>query len=247
MKAKKWAALTAAFLMLFPTLAMAAGDRELKKGTSGEDVVLIQQRLADLGYVPFRATGKYGDMTQTGVYNFQARNKLPATGVVNDETYQALYSTSPVRWKLNPGIARLVGPRMLKMPEEYGEIIDWAEVDKLNWEFSIIDLNTEKRYTVRRTGGQNHADVQTVDKANTAVFLECFGGAYTWEKRSCLVEVNGKKYAASIFGTPNENNKIPESDMPGSVCLYFSGSKSDVFGVVDEEHNAAVQRAANPV
>ena len=245
---KKFGAAVLALLMLAPALAFAAGS-SYQKGDSGADVVLLQQRLSDLGYVAFRATGKFGDMTKTGVFNFQSRNKLSANGVVDDKTYDALFSTSPVRAALNPGITRLVGPGMAALPEEYGELIDWAEADKLlplDAEATITDLNTGKEYRVRRTGGSNHADVQTVDAASTKTFLECFGGDYTWEKRSCLVEISGKKYAASIFGTPNENNKIPESNMPGSVCLYFAGSKSDVFGIVDEEHNASVLRAANP-
>lgn len=245
---KRTMALLILVLLLIPAMAYAE-DTSLQKGDSGADVVLVQQRLTDLGYIAFRATGRYGDMTETGVRNFQSRNGLSATGRIDSETYDALFSASPARAALNPGITRLVGPGLAAQPEEYGQLLEWSQMDQLipvGSQFTVIDFNTRREYQVQRTGGTNHADVQTVDAASTDTFLQCFGGDYTWEKRPCLVEVDGQVYAASIFGTPNENAQVSGSTMPGSVCLYFSGSRSDILNMVDEEHDANILTAGTP-
>ena len=172
--------------LLFPVSAFAGVLENLpvKKDTAGEDVVVLQQRLIDLGYLHFRATGSFGDMTESAMKAFQKRNDLSATGVVDTATYYALFSKSVVRARAG-SIIRVSGPVTISKPEEYGKLVSWkeiAEIFPLGTEATVTDLYTGYTYTVLRTGGTNHADVQTVGDASNKMFLKSFGGSYTWEK-----------------------------------------------------------------
>jgi peptidoglycan hydrolase-like protein with peptidoglycan-binding domain len=68
------------------------------RGDKGPEVTKIQAKLMSLGYeLPvYGADGDYGDETMTAVENFQRDNKIAMSGVVNTETYNALFSSSAV-------------------------------------------------------------------------------------------------------------------------------------------------------
>ncbi len=74
-----WAALEA---------AKASKTRpELKRGSKGPDVMTLQ------GLLGLAADGGFGPITEQAVRDFQARAKLPQTGVVNDATWEKLYAS----------------------------------------------------------------------------------------------------------------------------------------------------------
>lgn len=43
---------------------------------------------------------------------------------------------------------------------------------------------------------------------------------------------------------PNANDTLKNGQMSGSVCLYFSGSTSDIGNIADVEHAANIAKAA---
>lgn len=63
---------------------------QIKKGNTGQQVVYIQSRLKDMGFVFDRADGRYGRMTEFAVKYFQVCNGLNATGIVDEETYKKM-------------------------------------------------------------------------------------------------------------------------------------------------------------
>ncbi len=244
--------LLAAALLFAPEPARAniIDSLPIKSGDYGSAVVQVQQRLFDLGFLNFRATGRYGSMTKESVKSFQKRNSLSATGIVDEATYTALFSKNARRTALSKSVLRIVGPRTVSVPSEYGKLTDWKEIQEMfavGDTATVKDLYTNKTYQVIRTGGVNHADVQTVGNSSQYTFLKTLGGSYTWEKRPVLVEIQGVKYAASIFGTPNANDAYPSSEMTGSVCLYFYNSASDIGGIPDQEHIKNVYIASTAV
>jgi len=64
--------------------------RNLKIKMSGQDVVMVQQRLRDLGIYGDRADGIYGPSMMGSVKQFQENNGLSPTGIVDRETRKAL-------------------------------------------------------------------------------------------------------------------------------------------------------------
>jgi len=68
-----------------------------QSGDYGDEIVPIQLRLIDLGYLDDEADGGYGSNTETAVKDFQNNNGLIATGIVDQTTYDALFSDSAIK------------------------------------------------------------------------------------------------------------------------------------------------------
>ena len=230
------------------SLGAPEGFQMLMLDSSGPDVFRVQMRLRDLGYLNYRPTGMYKGMTQQAVVEFQKNNGLDSDGRLGELSYDKLFAMDAVRKPLSPGVVPPSGPALTGSAPSPGEAADWSTVVNaaipVDTAFTIIDYNTGKSISVKRTGGTGHADVETVDGDATDVFLECFGGAFTWEKRAVLVKVGETTYAASLLGHTGGEDAISENDMTGHACLYFLGSTSDVMGFADKEHARNVLVAA---
>ncbi|MFI6388176.1 L,D-transpeptidase family protein [Nonomuraea sp. NPDC050540] len=70
--------------------AFAAPKKKLKLGAKGKTVVLLQKRLAELGYRPGKADGRYGGSTLTAIWAFQKVNGIRPTSTISNRTWNAL-------------------------------------------------------------------------------------------------------------------------------------------------------------
>lgn len=73
------------------------GDQPvLQQGSSGAAVTLLQQDLTAAGFGP-AIDGQFGPETLNAVQTFQSQNSLPATGIVDAATWNALaqYGSAP--------------------------------------------------------------------------------------------------------------------------------------------------------
>ena len=66
--------------------------RTLRKNDQGEEVVMLQKALVELGYLTGAQDGIYGTGTQTAVKAFQADHDLDADGIAGKMTQEKLYS-----------------------------------------------------------------------------------------------------------------------------------------------------------
>ncbi len=64
----------------------------LQQGDQNEDVLAMQTRLEELGYLDVEYDGHYGEHTAGCVREFQRVNGLNETGIANDETQRVLFS-----------------------------------------------------------------------------------------------------------------------------------------------------------
>jgi hypothetical protein len=68
----------------------------LARGSQGESVTMLQARLRQLGYFTYpQDTGYFGDATYGAVFTFQAAHGLPANGVADAATVDALNACDP--------------------------------------------------------------------------------------------------------------------------------------------------------
>ena len=231
--------LAAIMLILFPVFTVYADDAQaidfpLEKNDAGANVLIIQNRLKQLGFLHFSPTGKYGDMTVSAVKAFQRRNGLSVTGIADQNTVLTMFSENCIRTANTSIVPVIYGKRQIASVE-HGELHDWVKTVsnafKVGDTATLIDYNTGVEITVQRTGGNNHADVTPL---NPAALVDLFGGGSTWDKRACIIQIDGMRIAASLFGYPNAN---------GEYCLYFSGSTSDVNGLPDAEHQEMLKKA----
>lgn len=64
----------------------------LKKGSKGDDVVLLQQKLIECGALTGSADGDYGNMTANAVSEMQKQFDMEPTGIADNEFQQRLFS-----------------------------------------------------------------------------------------------------------------------------------------------------------
>ena len=85
---KRMISLLLALLLLISACAIA----ELRRGDSGEEVIVLQQMLWDTGFIFEAPDGAFGRNTEKAVKWFQEYALLEQTGVVDDRTADALYA-----------------------------------------------------------------------------------------------------------------------------------------------------------
>ena len=65
----------------------------LREGSSGNDVLTLQQKLKDLGYYTGELTGSYGSLTKEAVRLYQRANDLGSDGIAGPKTLSKLNAT----------------------------------------------------------------------------------------------------------------------------------------------------------
>ncbi|MFZ5969731.1 MAG: LysM peptidoglycan-binding domain-containing protein [Bacillota bacterium] len=155
--------------------------------------------------------------------------------------------------------------------EKYGEYLDWwteaQYVLPIGTEFKIIDFYTSKSFMAKRTTGANHADVEPLTMNDTQMMKEIWGGNLDWNKRPVVIEVNGRKIAASASGMPHAGNDsapggvntdwrsgdygpgynldwIKNNGMDGHFDLHFLNSTTHNTGTIDTKHQENIKIAA---
>jgi len=69
---------------------------DLKHGDKGDEVIRLQERLAELGYFTGRITGKYDASTEKAMKQFQKKNGLASTGKATKMVQRVLYSPDAI-------------------------------------------------------------------------------------------------------------------------------------------------------
>jgi LysM repeat protein len=108
----------------------------------------------------------------------------------------------------------------------------------------VTHVGTGLTFYVKRRGGTNHADCEPLTAADTAVIKQIYGGRFSWNRKPIIVQVGGKKMAASMNGMPHGGSSIKGNNFSGHFCIHFYGSKLHGKGRVDAQHQAMVKVAA---
>lgn len=82
-----------------PDSVMADPSPDLKQPDWGLAVEDLQERLRALGYFHDSVDGQFGPLTENAVKAFQENNGLPVSGVVDDQTREALYSEKAISYQ----------------------------------------------------------------------------------------------------------------------------------------------------
>lgn len=83
-------------LVLALTASSAMAYEVLQKGSKGEAVAALQNRLNELNYDAGVADGIYGNGTAAAVSEFQKKNYLEATGIADVETQEVLFADDAI-------------------------------------------------------------------------------------------------------------------------------------------------------
>ena len=165
--------------------------RDLKKGTSGEDVLFCKQRLLELGFYGDHITTvskkTFGADTLEAVKRFQTRAGLTVNGVIGKETWAALISgtiteTEPV---MKPAVTDKVKAICALALTRIGDLYVWGAsglTDLSNTKIQAMDEEYARAITFRE--GQykaGFADLMAHDCSGFLSWLMRETG--TWDDR----------------------------------------------------------------
>lgn len=131
---------------------------------------------------------------------------------------------------------------------------------------TVIDVETGMTMQVKRTGGSNHADVETMTTADTTTLLKIASGSWNWTRRPVIVEIDGHRFAGSLTAMPHAGrddqparvsvskrsegygrgtnwDSVKGNEMDGHFDIHFYGSKTHGSHQVDPDHQAAIRKA----
>lgn len=108
--------------------------KKLKRGATGKEVKLVQQRLKDLGFFNGPITGNYMNQTQAAVKKFQEYNGIKADGVTGETTWNAMFNQDDV---VPPNATPRPTP-----PPDYAITVDVA-----NQVVKVYGLDENKQHT----------------------------------------------------------------------------------------------------
>jgi hypothetical protein len=126
------------------------------------------------------------------------------------------------------------------------ELLAWDEARTL---FSIrsvarvTDVETGLTFRVFRHGGHFHADSEPYSLEDTLVMSRLYGGRWSWRRRAIIVEIGGRRMAASMNGMPHGKYDIYTNNFPGHFCIHFYGSRLHKNGRIDPDHQNRIMEA----
>ncbi len=126
------------------------------------------------------------------------------------------------------------------------ELPSWEEVQEIipiKSTFTVIDVDTGKKFSVQRRAGSGHADVQPLSKSDTEIMKDIYSGHWSWRRRAVLIQVNDRLIPASMHGMPHGAGAI-QNGFPGHFCIHFSESKTHRSNKVDLSHHVMILKAA---
>lgn len=222
------AALIAGLIALAGPPTAAGAPPVLRAGSKGPDVVLAQHLLIQLGLLEAPPDGIFGPATRRAVLRFQGTAGITADGVVGPQTW--LHLSEAVRRAVETGV----------------ELLPWSEAQRVYSNFTVAtvtDVRTGLTFQVRRYYGHHHADSEPLTAADTRVMRQIYGSG-SWQRRPIIVEVDGRRIAASMNGMAHGDGSIEGNDFNGHFCIHFLGSRIHRTGTFDPEHHMAVLEAA---
>ncbi len=188
---KRWIAVLLVLIALFSLGAVSAsaeslGDRLLKVGMSGDDVKQAHQRLIDYYYLSGTAGTEFTVNIEKAVRNFQSRNSLAVSGMIDSKTASVLLSTKAV-YANNP-----LAPTYVLYVGDSGEAVKQLQ----------RELRKTFYYDGKITGNYDAATITAVKRYQRSVGLKVDGKAGYKTKTSLY------NRTAAIF-----NGGIPQNDL----------------------------------
>lgn len=135
-----------------------------------------------------------------------------------------------------------------RVSERHGEYLDWwSEAQYLfpiNKVATVIDFQTGKSFKVKRTTGAFHADCEPLTAKDAAIIKEIWGGNYSWKERAVIVQVDGRKIAASMASMPHDVEYITDNNFDGHFDIHFKNSIRHKDGMISNAHQEQIKIAA---
>ncbi len=254
----------------------SANPKLMQEGDENSYVTSLQKNLIKLGYLNTNATGFYGPATKAAVTNLQKKYRYLADGIAGSATLgliDDLISGNGPKTAVKAATVEAPAAQQdnIEKKQQDSYMLKWFGVVENIWgrgaDATVYDIETGKSFNIRRTYGSNHADCETLTKADTAIMKEIYNGVWSWERRAVIVKVDGYELAACMTGYPHagmdkyQANKVISSrsggysrgtnfdavkgnNMNGVFDIHFLNSRNHYNNKVDPKHQAKIREAA---
>lgn len=159
---KRLISLLIALIMVFTSVSALAYE-ELSKGSSGKEVVALQERLKELGYYTISVDGDYGNGTKNAVAGFQSRNGIDTTGVATIETQNVLFSDNA---KAVPSVPDI---EVVKVKKN-GNVVSATFKNNMNQDVVSVEFIVITYTNDGRISSESNGNMQTAINGNDIVF-----------------------------------------------------------------------------
>lgn len=132
------------------------------------------------------------------------------------------------------------------MGESTIEMLPWKKVNEFipkYSKFTVLDIETGKKFKVQRRAGSRHADVQPLTSKETKIMKEIYNGKWSWKRRAIIVIHRGRWIAASMHGMPHGAGAL-KNNFPGHFCIHFYGSTTHRTNFMDLSHKLMILKSA---
>ena len=104
----------------------------------------------------------------------------------------------------------------------------------------LYDVKSGIYFKIKRMGGSAHADCEPATKADTAKMKKL---GYSYKRRAGILYAGGKFVAVSFTTQPHGDQTLTSNGYNGQFCLHMVGSRTHGSDKVDEDHQAAIEKA----
>lgn len=131
---------------------------------------------------------------------------------------------------------------------QFGEYLDWFDAVQylfpINATAVVTDFKTGTTFKVKRVIGAFHSDTEPLTADDAAIMKSVWGGEYSWQTRSVIVETGGRRIAGSMTSMPHSIDFIKDNKFDGHFDIHFLNSLRHADGLQDPKHQAAIKVAA---
>lgn len=129
-----------------------------------------------------------------------------------------------------------------------GELLDWwteaQYVFPIGKTAKVTDIQTGLSWNLKRSFGEFHADCEPLTPEDAEMMKKIWGGTYSWAVRPVIVEVDGRRLAASVSSMPHDIETIKDNNFDGHHDMHFLNSRRHKDYLVDQQHQNAIKIAA---
>ena len=242
-----------------PAPTMARPTSTVRKGSSGADAKMVQNRLKTLGYFKNKVDGKFGDHSVSALKAFQENNGLTADGIAGTDTYDVLFSASALKANQKPTAT----PEPTEVPTPTPEPTPFTAENALVIKLGVTG-NEVKTLQERLTAlGYYQATVDGTCKADDVAAIRAFqqknglkvDGAAGYETQVRLYSSSAVMYSGAVAGGTVDDFSTLKLGMTGEAVRalqqrlidlkYLFGTADGIYGTATANAIIAFQRANN--
>ncbi|MGC9506121.1 peptidoglycan-binding protein [Baaleninema sp.] len=233
--------------------------RTLQYQDSGADVIELQQRLNELGYLNIQPTGFFGVLTQEAVLNFQADRGLEVDGDVGDRTWDRLLALTSFPSSYVPVFPPNTWPytdTVVLRPGDRGDAVERLqaalnEIGVGEW-FRTGGINEDGRYgsqtrdAVTRFQQVYNVDAPIlgeVDTTTATALQEVLEGSRDVLGRPGTFRLERGDSGLAVWELQRALSETPQEYFPDSP--YYSGTVNGEFDFATERAVRQFQRDNN--